>query len=327
MEVVYLRTTGSLVRRRGERLEVWKGNRKLGDLRPFQLDRLVLVGSVQLTSQAITLLLDRGIDVVFLTGGGRLRGSLVSAESRNVFLRLAQYERFKDEAFRLELARQVVTAKITGQKRVLARHERNHPERIDAGARDELDRLLGEAETASTVDTLRGVEGAASGVYFGQFGKMLASVGFPGRKKRPSTDPANSLLSLGYVLVGNELGSLLEARGFDPAIGFLHGVRYGRKSLALDVVEPFRQPLVDRLTLRILNLRQLGPDDFEGGEKGLRLREGPIKLYFELYEEQLRAPSEGEGSPSWRQRLTDQVEALRDMVMGGEVTPLYTWSG
>lgn len=325
MDVVYLRTPGSLVRRRGERLEVWKGDEKLADLRLFQVDRLVLVGSVQLTSQATALLLDRGVDVVFLTGGGRLRGSLVSAESRNVFLRLAQYERFKDETFRLELARQVVTAKITGQKRVLARHERNHPGRIEGHARTELDRLLTEVETASTVDSLRGLEGAASGVYFGQFGKMAATVGFPGRKKRPSTDPANSLLSLGYVLVGNELGSLLEARGFDPAIGFLHGVRYGRKSLALDMVEPFRQPLVDRLTLRILNLRQITPDDFEGSAKGLRLRDEPIKRYFELYEEQLRGPSEGEGSPTWRQRLTDQVESLRDMVMGGEVAPHYTW--
>ncbi len=327
MDVVYLRTAGSVVRRRGERLEVWKGDEKLADLRLFQLDRLVLVGAVQLTSQAVALLLDRGVDVVFLTGGGRLRGSLVSAESRNVFLRLAQYERFKDEGFRLALARQVVIAKMTGQKRVLARYERNHPERIDAGAKTELDRLLTEAETEPSVDALRGLEGAASGVYFGQFGRMLAAVGFPGRKKRPSTDPANSLLSLGYVLVGNELGSLLEARGFDPAIGFLHGVRYGRKSLALDLVEPFRQPLVDRLTLRILNLRQLGPDDFEGGEKGLRLREEPIKRYFELYEEQLRGPSAGEGSPAWRERLTDQVEALRDMVMAGEVAPLYTWAG
>ena len=95
MDVVYLRTAGSVVRRKGERLQVWKGDEKLADLRLFQLDRLVLVGSVQLTSQAVALLLDRGIDVVFLTGGGRLRGSLVSAESRNVFLRLAQYDRFR----------------------------------------------------------------------------------------------------------------------------------------------------------------------------------------------------------------------------------------
>jgi CRISP-associated protein Cas1 len=174
---------------------------------------------------------------------------------------------------------------------------------------------------------IRGLEGAGSGTYFRQFGKMLSTVGFPGRKRRPATDPANSLLSLGYVMVGNELSSLLEARGFDPAIGFLHGVRYGRSSLALDVVEVFRQPVVDRLTLRLLNLGQIKPDDFEGGQKGLRMRPEALKRYFERYEEQLRTPSEGAESPSWRERLKHQVEAVREMVMAGEPAPFYQWPG
>ncbi|HSL84888.1 MAG TPA: CRISPR-associated endonuclease Cas1, partial [Thermoanaerobaculia bacterium] len=108
MAVVYLTTTGSVVRRKGERLEVWEKKEKLADLRLFDLERLVVVGAVQLTSQALGLLLDQGIDVVFLSGGGRLRGSLVSAESRNVFLRLAQYDRWKDDAFRLAFSREVV---------------------------------------------------------------------------------------------------------------------------------------------------------------------------------------------------------------------------
>lgn len=128
-------------------------------------------------------------------------------------------------------------------------------------------------------------------------------------------------------MVGNELGSLLEARGFDPAIGFLHGVRYGRTSLALDVVEVFRQPVVDRLTLRLLNLGQIKPEEFEGGDRGLRLRPEALKRYFEHYEEQLRAPSEGADSPSWRERLKHQVEAIREMVMGGQVAPFYQWRG
>jgi CRISP-associated protein Cas1 len=327
MAVVYLTTTGSVVRRKGERLEVWEKKEKLADLRLFDLERLVVVGAVQLTSQALGLLLDQGIDVVFLSGGGRLRGSLVSAESRNVFLRLAQYDRWKDDAFRLAFSREVVTAKATSQRRLLARYGRNHPGTLPPEALPELDRLLEQAQGAKTVDEVRGIEGAGSGAYFRCFGKMLATLGFPGRKRRPATDPANSLLSLGYVMVGNELGSLLEARGFDPAIGFLHGVRYGRHSLALDVVEPFRQPVVDRLTLRLLNLKQLTPDDFQGGDRGLRLHPESLKRYFELYEEQLRGPSEGDGSPTWRDRLKHQVDQVRDMVMAGEAAPLYQWPG
>ncbi len=93
------------------------------------------------------------------------------------------------------------------------------------------------------------------------------------------------------------------------------------------MVEVFRQPVVDRLALRLLNRGQVKPEEFEGGEKGLRLRPEALKRYFELYEEQLRAPSEGAESPSWRERLKHQVESVREMVMGGQVAPFYQWRG
>lgn len=327
MSIVYLTTPGTAVRRRGERLEVWDGDAKLADLRLFDLERLVLVGSVQLSTQAIALLLDQGIDVSFLTGHGRLRGSLVSNQSKNVYLRLAQFERWKDSAFRLAWSRQVVVAKLAAQERVLARYERNYPGSLDPEAKESLKQVRSKVPEGESLESLQGFEGTAGAIYYKQFGKMLKTVGFPGRKKHPSTDPANALLSLGYVMLGNEIASLLEARGFDPAIGFLHGIRYGRHSLALDLIEPFRQPVIDRLTLRLLNRRQVTPEDFEGGESGVRLVPEAFKRYLGLYEDHLRGESEGAGSPTWRERLRQQVDSLKEMVMAGEARPLYTWAG
>jgi CRISPR-associated protein Cas1 len=207
------------VRRKGEKLEVWQGETKLSDLR-LELDRLVVVGAVQFTSQALSLLLDQGIDVSFLASGGRLRGSLVSAESRNVFLRLAQFDRFKNAKFRLAFGQQVVAAKLAAQERLLARQARNHPGQLEDGAQERIRELTRKVETAESVESLMGLEGSAAAVYYRQFGRMLTTVPVPGRKKHPSTDPANALLSLGYVLLGNEIAALLEARGFDPAVGF-----------------------------------------------------------------------------------------------------------
>ncbi len=129
------------------------------------------------------------------------------------------------------------------------------------------------------------------------------------------------------MLLTNEIAALLEARGFDPAIGFFHGIRYGRKSLSLDIVEIFRQPVIDRLTLRLFNRGQVTPEDFEGGEKGLRLVPEAFQRYLGLYEEQLRSPSEGKETQTWREQLRQQAEALKDMVMDGEPRMLYTWTG
>jgi len=327
MSVVYLTTIGSMVRRRGERLQVWKDNAKLADLRLFDLERLIVVGSVQFTTQAIALLLDKGIDVAFLTTRGRLRGSLVSGQSRNIYLRLAQFDRFKDDAFRLAFSQSIVTSKLTAQERLIARYERNHPGRLEADAPERIRRLIGKVPAAGTLDELRGFEGAGTAVYYNQFGQMLTGLDFPGRKKHPSTDPANALLSFGYVLLTNEIAALLEARGFDPAIGFFHGIRYGRQSLSLDVVEVFRQPVIDRLTLRLLNRGQFTPEDFEGGERGLRLLPEALQRYLSHYEEQLASPSEGKETPTWRERLTEQVASLKEMVMDGEARQMYTWAG
>ena len=66
---------------------------------------------------------------------------------------------------------------------------------------------------------------------------------FEGRRERPATDPINGLLSLGYTMAMNEIRALVEGAGMEPPnLGFLHQVDYGRPSLALDLLEPFRAP-------------------------------------------------------------------------------------
>jgi CRISPR-associated protein Cas1 len=88
----------------------------------------------------------------------------------------------------------VVTAKVTAQLRLVTRYQRNHPDRLEADAADRLRGLLDKIPAAGEVESLQGLEGAAAAAYYRQFASMLTTVGFPGRKKHPSTDPANALL-------------------------------------------------------------------------------------------------------------------------------------
>jgi CRISPR-associated protein Cas1 len=113
--------------------------------------------------------------------------------------------------------------------------------------------------------------------------------GFPGRVRRPPTDPVNALLSFVYVLLTHDARSALEGVGLDPAVGFLHRDRPGRPSLALDLSEEFRAWLADRLVLTLVNRRQLAPGDFEmrpGG--GVVMREGARKTVLVAYQERKR---------------------------------------
>ena len=121
------------------------------------------------------------------------------------------------------------------------------------------------AERADNIDTLRGHEGEGSAAYFGVFNRLIKAEGvsFPKRVRRPPTDPVNALLSFGYALLANDIHAAVQVLGFDPYCGYLHADRYGRPSLALDLMEEFRPIIVDAVVLACLNKRILQPTDFE----------------------------------------------------------------
>ena len=155
---------------------------------------------------------------------------------------------------------------------------------------------------------------------------------FPGRRRRPPTDPINALLSLGYTLINAELASLLDAMGYDPYIGFFHQLDYGRPSLALDLLEEFRVPAVDRLVLNLTNLRVLQAEDFvlDAESGGLRLQRPALGKFFRAYEEHMNQafPDKVSGeTATLRKSLRRQAERLAGHLTRGEsYMPLHvTW--
>ena len=161
---------------------------------------------------------------------------------------------------------------------------------------------------------LLGYEGDAARRYFaGLRLGFTGAIGFDGRARRPPPDPANALLSFGYVLLANVLASLLEACGFDPYLGFMHAVRSGRPSLALDLLEELRHPVVDRFVLRVCNRGQLRPEHFETDAErgGVRLTRAGMRIFFRTWEAFMDAPLPGIGEEmAPEELLRRQVDRL-----------------
>ncbi len=139
------------------------------------------------------------------------------------------------------------------------------------------------------------------------------------RSQHPGRDAPNALLNLGYTLLSVEIAGRLEASGFDPRIGYYHGIRYGRQSLALDLLESHRVDVIDRMLLSVLNRRMFTPEDFtDGGESlGVRLTPPALRRFLGLYEAALGEPATT-GHPIARQRLEAQVSQLRRTVLSGD---------
>jgi len=288
MAYVYVTEQGATLRKTGDRLLVTKNDETILDVRCREIEGVLLFGNVSVTTPAIRELMDHGIEMALLSRRGELVAQLTPPTSRNVRLRLAQYRRSEDSHWSLGFARSVVAAKIANGASLVRSFAKNHPAVSVASEISDLDRALERVPVATQLEALLGLEGTAAKRYFSAFGKLLApGWSFEGRQRRPPRDPVNALLSFGYTLLFNEISSLLDGVGFDPYLGFYHQPDYGRPSLAADLVEEFRSPVVDRLTLRLINLRSLSPDDFERhtASGGLHLTRDALKRYLAAYDE------------------------------------------
>ncbi len=218
---------------------------------------------MELTSAGRNWLMTNGIDTLFLTLDGRIRGRLVGVESAAGERRLAQYRFVLDEGRRLELARAIVAGKAANQYAVLLGRQRHLREETIADALGQLRSVPARLASATTLDAVRGVEGAAAAAYFGVFDCLLRPSAFTWteRSRRPPKDPPNALLSYLYTLLLARVDSAVRATGLDVSLGMLHEVGRGKPALALDLMEELR-PMCDSLALTLLNRRQLGPEDF-----------------------------------------------------------------
>ncbi|MGA2185411.1 MAG: CRISPR-associated endonuclease Cas1 [Bryobacteraceae bacterium] len=311
MAFLYLTEQGSIVRKSGDRVLVENDGRVLLDLPCHKLESILLFGNVQLTSAAMAELLDHGITMSLFSRHGRFQGSLAPPAGKNIPLRIAQFDAYRDPGSSFELARTIVAAKVRNGLTVLSDLARRHTGSDVAAAVSELSEALRSTTDSGYVQQLDGVEGSAARAYFTSLMSFNRSLfPWPGRLKHPAPDPINALLSLTYTLLMHELMGLTEACGLDPYLGFLHQLDYGRPSLALDLVEAFRHPIADRLVLSVLNQTIFGEPDFHKAPdgQGMVLQADALKRYFVEYEKWMtRAPA---ARPAYRQSLRAEVESL-----------------
>jgi CRISPR-associated protein Cas1 len=298
MATLYLLRQNTVLRKRGNRLLFClKRARKtttlvqedeiLLDIPCTDVDHVMVFGNIQLTTQAMNKLLSQGVECALFSHDGDLIGQLTPPHGKNVFLRQKQFECFQDEEFRLTVARIIVQMKIKSQIDNVKRYRHHHADTFKAADWQFLKNDLAKSEKATRLSELLGIEGSASSGYFTLLGKMLPKPWtFPSRSRRPPMDAPNAILSYGYTIVASELQSLLDGRGLDPYFGFYHELSYGRPSLALDLLEPFRHLYIDRMMVNLFSLGSMKESDFAAQPRGgIYLSQSGKEKFFKQYEQ------------------------------------------
>ena len=254
------------------------------------IKEIVLYGNIEMTSYLLNECLKRNIRVSFLTSFGRFRGRLLSAETSNFNLRKEQYLKSLDKDTSLFVAKQFVLGKIHNNRTLLMRFNRGlncKNEDIDDYC-DKMKACFKQIDNCDDIPTLMGVEGYNAVLYFGALRELLrlkdCDFDFKNRNRRPPLDPVNACLSFGYSLLMKDCLAALEVVGLDPYCGFLHAAKYGRSSLALDLMEEFRPCIVDSLVVMLFSKGVLKDKDFLIVHNGCFLTEKGRKKYYEQYE-------------------------------------------
>jgi len=272
-------------------LQVRERSKLVQEVRVHEISQVNVFGSVTVTGPALQALCWAEKPVAHFTFGGWFAGMTTGLGLKNVFLRIAQVRASDDAAFCLQVARAIVATKIRNQRTLL---QRNHlePSRL---VLVRLKQLADEAQDASSLASLLGIEGTAARLYFEQFAGMLKPepgdelppFDFNGRNRRPPRDPVNALLSFAYSLLVKDLTIVCHTVGFDPFVGFYHQPRFGRPALALDLMEGFRPLIADSSVLSAVNTRMVTPKDFLRAGRSVTMTASGRKAVLRAYEQRM----------------------------------------
>ncbi|MEW6744066.1 MAG: type I-C CRISPR-associated endonuclease Cas1c [Planctomycetota bacterium] len=276
LNTLFVTTQGAYLSKDGESVVVSVDREVKLRVPIHTLGGVVCFGNVSCSPFVLHHCAENNVLVSFVSEYGRFLARVQGPVSGNVLLRRGQYRRADSPLACAEIARSIVLAKAANARTVLQRALRDHPEQPNSeaveSAVDHLASIASAVQDEHDLDSLRGLEGDASRVYFSVFDFLVTAqkedFQFTGRSRRPPLDNMNSLLSFIYSLLVHDCVGALEAVGLDPQVGFLHRDRPGRPSLALDLMEEFRPFFADRLALSLVNLRQVQGSGFRKTESG-----------------------------------------------------------
>lgn len=276
------------------------------------LELLVCHGRVELAPACLAALAEAKVAVAFLAADGRrLLARITPEDDPRVIGRVMQHRVLADPDLRARLARPIVAEKIHSQAGA-ARHYQRQGKPVVGEDLDRLAELEQRAASTRGLDALLGMEGAAAKIWFDVFGRLLREPWeFQCRSRRPPADPVNAVLSLGYTLLQHRVTAACQAAGLETALGPLHAYRAGRPSLACDLMEPLRVPVVDRWVIGLLNQGRVVAADFHAVDgEGIRLTKRAFPKVLADWERQ------------WNESRTTSLVSDRVRAFAGEIRSL-----
>lgn len=329
MSYVYITEDGARIQKKGRKFLVGRNLEILFEIPEEMLDGLVLVGSVQVSSQAMISLLQLGVPVTWISGTGKFFGRLESTSHVHVVKQQKQILLQESPLF-LELGKRIVLAKVQNQLTVLRQYNRRAKSAAVSNDIELISRIRKNVHKAESREKLMGYEGIIARVYFHGLGQLVPPpFAFSKRTKQPPTDPFNTMLSFGYTLLMYDMYTAISNQGLHPYFGFLHALKNHHPALASDLMEEWRPVIVDSMALSLVHHHEITAEHFQRSpeREGIYLTREGRSAFIKAYERKLHTANQYTGSKqSFRQSLETQAKCFSRAIMeedADEYRPVY----
>ncbi len=249
-----------------------------------KVDQIKILCSSSLSSSAIKLAMQNNIDIVLLNYFGEPYARIYPCRLGGTTLtRKKQLEAYLSTKG-VELVKSFVKGKLQNQINLLKSLSKTR----EGMFKEEVKKIMGYIEqvediAGKNIDEIRnrilGFEGQSAAVYFSCLAKVISFE----KRDHQGKDIFNIALNYGYGILYSEIERACIIAGLDPYLGFFHTDRYGKPSMVLDLIEEFRQAIVDRAIITLFVQKRVDDKDLETFENEIILtKEGRAKIVQEV---------------------------------------------
>ncbi len=289
------------------------------------LEGITIMGHSQMTTQCVQECLKRGIPVSYFSKGGKYFGRLQSTGHINAERQRKQCLLY-ETGFAVGLAKSIVRAKLKNQMVVLRRYEKSEKAPVSESLKM-IHICREKIENCESISEIIGYEGQGAKAYFEGLSTLIdLDFRFYGRSRRPPRDEFNSMISLGYSVLMNELYGKIEAKGLNPYFGFMHRDKEKHPTLASDMMEEWRAVIVDSTVMSMINGHEIHKEDFitDIDEPGCYLTRNGLKIYLSKLEKKLQTEvrylSYIDYAVSFRRGIALQLDMLVKAIEAGDAS-------
>jgi len=258
-------TPGTWLSKRNNRIIVKQQDTIVQEVPLLNLRNITIQNDgVSFSSNVIEACCEYHVSINFLKHDGKPYALIHQPDWFNAETGIAQLQAYQNGKC-FYIIKQLVTGKITNQVNLLKYYGKYYNERIPSymealnEVAAEMVAYCSEVENLAneSLDDYRmkilAYEGLAASRYWSTLGILINTrVPFEKRERQGATDLVNCMLNYGYGILYGKITEAIIHANLNPNLSYLHKPEHNRPSLVYDLIEEFRQQVVDRAVFALI---------------------------------------------------------------------------